>query len=29
MVARAVEEFVRASLPPSAARVLEIGAGDG
>jgi len=29
MVARAVEEFVRASLPPPAARVLEIGAGDG
>jgi len=29
MVAQAVEEFVRASLPPPAARVLEIGAGDG
>ena len=29
MVARAVEEFVRASLPPPPARVLEIGAGDG
>ena len=29
MVARAVEKFVRASLPPPPARVLEIGAGDG
>ena len=29
MVAQAVEEFVRASLPPPTARVLEIGAGDG
>jgi len=29
MVARAVEEFVRASLPPPPARVLEIGAGSG
>jgi SAM-dependent methyltransferase len=29
MVARAVEEFVRASLPPPPARVLEVGAGDG
>jgi len=29
MVARAVDKFVRASLPPPAARVLEIGAGDG
>jgi SAM-dependent methyltransferase len=29
MVAHAVEEFVRASLPPAPARVLEVGAGDG
>jgi SAM-dependent methyltransferase len=29
MVARAVEEFVRASLPPPPARVLEVGAGEG
>jgi SAM-dependent methyltransferase len=29
MVARAVEEFVRASLPPPPARVLEVGAGTG
>jgi SAM-dependent methyltransferase len=29
MVAEAVEEFVRASLPPPPARVLEVGAGSG
>lgn len=29
MVAQAVEEFVRASLPPPPARVLEVGAGSG
>ncbi|HSD02865.1 MAG TPA: class I SAM-dependent methyltransferase [Gaiellales bacterium] len=29
MVDRAVEEFVRASLPPPPARVLEVGAGEG
>ncbi len=29
MVARAVEDFVRASLPPPPARVLEVGAGNG
>jgi SAM-dependent methyltransferase len=29
MVARAVEQFVRASLPPAPARVLEVGAGEG
>jgi SAM-dependent methyltransferase len=29
MVARAVEEFVRLSLPPPPARVLEVGAGSG
>lgn len=29
MVSRAVEEFVRASLPPPPARVVEVGAGEG
>lgn len=29
MVDRAVEEFIRASLPPAPARVLEVGAGSG